>query len=200
MNTLRAILSCLSLLLLLLAPPVLHDARAGGGAHVYSVRREDSHIGFMIRKWLVIKEEGRFRDFTGTITYDPALPHKTMVEFVIQAASIDSRNEDRDKALRSTEFFDVGRFPTLSFRSTVTVSPENGLLVTGNLTIRGVTRQVTVPVQVNGVTSVGTIGEIAGFESTFTIKRLDFGVARGWDILGNDVVITLQIGASGSGC
>lgn len=106
----------------------------------FKVRRDDSHIGFSISKWGIIKEEGRFRDFSGTIFYDPANPGRTRVEFTVQTQSIDSRNENRDRALRSEEFFYVTRYPIMAFRSTrTTLSEHDILLVEGDLTIRGIT-------------------------------------------------------------
>jgi polyisoprenoid-binding protein YceI len=164
------------------------------------VRKEDSHIGFSIYKWAVIKEEGRFRDFQGTILYDPNNPLSTQVQFTIKAASIDSRNNSRDGALRSEEFFYVSKYPTLSFRSTGVHSAEKGILnIEGDLTIRGITKRVTIPVKVLGVTNVGReLGTLVGFESTFVINREDFRVGEGWGVIGKEATIHLLVGA-GSG-
>ncbi|MEX2115880.1 MAG: YceI family protein [Bacteroidota bacterium] len=164
------------------------------------VRKDDSHIGFSIYKWAVIKEEGRFRDFDGTIQYDPRKPLSTQVQFTIRAASIDSRNESRDDALRSEEFFHVTKYPTLSFSSTGILSAQDGILnVEGDLTIRGIKKRVTIPVKVLGVTNAGSeLGTLVGFESTFVINREDFRVGEGWGVIGKEATIHLLIGA-GSG-
>lgn len=162
-----------------------------------TIRKEDSHVGFSIYKWGVIKEEGRFRDFEGTIDYNPDDPAATSVRMTIRAASIDSRNEGRDRALRSEEFFNVSKHPTLSFESTRVVSHEgNSLRIEGNLTMRGVTRRIVVPVQVLGVSHAGSeLGTIAGFESQFTVNREDFRIGEGWAVIGKEATIHLMIGA-----
>jgi len=162
----------------------------------FSVRKEDSHIGFAIYKWKVFKEEGRFKDFAGAIIYDPKNPAASQVEFTVQANSIDSRNSDRDGALRSKEFFNVAKYPTLGFKSRqVAKKSADTLLVSGDLTIRGITKPITIPVKLLGVNRVGDMGLLAGFESTFVINREDFGIARGWDIIGKEATIHLMIGA-----
>lgn len=166
-------------------------------ANTYTVRKEDSHIGFSIYKWAVFKEEGRFKDFSGSIVYDRKNPTSSRVEFIVMVKSIDSRNDGRDSALRSEEFFHVERHPTLTFKSTqVTARGADTLLVSGDLTMRGVTRRITIPVKVLGTHRVRDIGELAGFESTFTVNREDFGIARGWDIISTEATIHLMIGAA----
>lgn len=185
--------ACLAVALLLLFAP------SSAPAQTFNVRKEDSHLGFSIYKWKVFKEEGRFKDFIGTIYYDPKKPAASQVEFTVQASSIDSRNTDRDGTLRSKDFFNVVQYPTLGFKSWQ-VAPKNAdtLLVTGDLTIRGVTKPITIPVKILGVNRVGDLGLLAGFESTFVINREDFGIARGWDTIGKEVTIHLLIGAGSS--
>jgi polyisoprenoid-binding protein YceI len=168
-------------------------------AKTFTVRKEDSHIGFAVYKWAVFKEEGRFKDFAGTIVYDPKNPAAGRVEFTVQTNSVDSRNEGRDRALRSPEFFHVEKYPTLGFKSTsVSAQGVDTLLVTGDLTLRGVTKRLTIPVKVLGVNRVGDLGELAGFESSFVVNREDFGIARGWDIISKEATVHLMIGASSS--
>jgi polyisoprenoid-binding protein YceI len=169
-------------------------------AKTFAVRKEDSHIGFAVYKWAVFKEEGRFKDFAGSIVYDPRNPAAGSVEFTVQTNSVDSRNEGRDRALRSREFFNVEKYPTLNFKSTsVTVKNADTLLVTGDLTLRGMTKRLTIPVKVLGVNRVGELGELAGFESSFVLNREDFGIARGWDIISKEATVHLMIGASSGG-
>jgi polyisoprenoid-binding protein YceI len=169
-------------------------------AQTFSVRKEDSHIGFAVYKWVVFKEEGRFKDFAGTIVYDPKNPATGSVEFTVRTNSVDSRNEGRDRALRSQEFFHVQQYPTLSFTSTsVSAKGADTLLVTGDLTLRGVTKRLTIPVKVLGVNRVGDLGELAGFESSFVVNREDFGIARGWDIISKEATVHLMVGASSGG-
>lgn len=167
----------------------------------YKVRREDSQVGFTIYKWMVIKEEGRFKDFDGSIMFDPGNPSATSVEFHIKAGSIDSRNSDRDDVLRSKEYFDVAKHQMLSFKSVSAEEKDKShLLVTGDLTIKGKTKRIVVPVTLLGINAVGgDLGELAGFESIFTINRLDFGVGDSGPLLGKEVSIHLMIGASTKG-
>jgi len=180
-------------LLLLLSAPLFAQPQT------FNVRKEDSHIGFAIYKWKVFKEEGRFKNFTGAIVYDPKNPAASQVEFTVQANSIDSRNSDRDGALRSKEFFNVAQYPTLGFKSRqIEKKGADTLLVTGDLTIRGVTKPITIPVKLLGVSRVGDMGLLAGFESTFVINREDFDIARGWDIIGKEATVHLMIGAGSS--
>jgi polyisoprenoid-binding protein YceI len=166
----------------------------------YQVSRTDSDLRFTIVKWQVFKEEGRFRDFTGRVVYDPRNPGASSIEVVVQAASIDSKNATRDEVLRSDDFFDVARYPTLSFKSTrVRAAGPEQLEVTGDLTIRGVTRQITIPVKVLGVGSVPNEGEIAAFETQFAIDRTEFGVhgsrwSGGKLLLSKEVNLHLMIG------
>jgi len=180
---------------LFVASLLLHDLLMAQ-AKTYTVRQEDSHIGFAVYKWAVFKEEGRFKDFSGAIVYDPKNPSTSRVEFTVQARSIDSRNTDRDRALRSRDFFHVERYPTLAFKSTqVAARGSDSLLVTGDLTLRGVTKRLTIPVKVLGLNRVSEIGELAGFEATFVVNREDFGIARDWKIISKEATIHLMIGA-----
>jgi polyisoprenoid-binding protein YceI len=138
---------------------------------------------------MVFKEEGLFQDFSGTLSYDPANPAACAIDVTAQAASLDTRNSTRDQVLRSDDFFDVAKYPTLAFHNTSIASTgPDSLSVTGDLTIHGITRRVTVPVRVIGARVMPGIGDFAGFETTFTIDRRDFGVlGTRWS--GNKVAI-----------
>jgi polyisoprenoid-binding protein YceI len=167
----------------------------------YKVDADHSGVGFSIRHF-VSNTTGRFKDFDGTIKYDKAAPAASSVEFTIQTASIDTANNDRDEHLRGADFFDVQKFPTMTFVSTgVTPKDADTLDVTGDLTMHGVTKKITIPVEVLG--SVKTPGgEKAGFETTFTVNRKDYGIV--WNrvldsstVLGEDVKVTVNIEANG---
>ncbi|HXE75096.1 MAG TPA: YceI family protein [Candidatus Xenobia bacterium] len=194
----RATRLLLALLLVsLLAPP------AAAQATLYRVRPGDSTIQFTITKWSVFKEEGRFRDFDGTVLYDPKNPVASRVDFTVRLVSIDTKIGNRDQTLLSEDFFHAERYPTMSFRSARVTPGENGTLqVTGALTIRGITRTLTVPVKLLGFSHYMDGDErvdIGGFEATFTIDRRDFNVlGTQWSggnlILSNEVTIHLLIG------
>ena len=164
---------------------------------MYRVRRGDTHITFTITKWSMFKEQGRFRDFAGNIAYDPDNPSAARVDFTVQAASIDTQNDTRDGALRSDAFFDAQQHPTLTFRSaSVAVRGPNQLDVTGDLTIRGITKRITIPVRVLGVAQVPQEGAMAGFETSFTLNRMDFGVRGGQYWSSGDAVLSHQVQVS----
>jgi polyisoprenoid-binding protein YceI len=169
-------------------------------AVLYHAEPTNGKVDFTIMKWSVIKEEGTFRDFRADIHLDQADPAKSRVEFEIEAKSIDTKNDNRDDTLRSEHFLHVAKHPKLTFRSTKVVPRDKTLAdVTGRLTIRGVTRQVTVPVRLLGVSKRGR-DEFAGFETTFKINRHDFGVTGGgWTaefpgVLGDEVTIHILAG------
>ena len=190
--------AALGIVLALVAAPLV----AGDGAAAFAVRPRDSTVMFAITKWSVFKEEGRFHDFSGTVFYNPRNPAASSIEFVVHVDSMDTKIAGRDGALRGEDFFHTARYPTMQFRSRRVAPRADGMLdVTGALTIRGVTREVTVPVRVLGIAREEEIGELAGFETTFTINRTDFGVlgsrwSGGRAILGHEVTIHLFLSAS----
>jgi polyisoprenoid-binding protein YceI len=146
-------------------------------AKVYAVSKSYTTLSFTATKWMVFKEEGIFQEFSGTLTYSPQDPAKCKIDVTVQAASLDTRAANRDKVLRSDDFFDVEKFPTLAFRSSrVTSSGKETYDVEGDLTIHGVMKHIIVPARVIGVRVMPGIGDFAGFETTFNIDRRDFGV------------------------
>ena len=163
-------------------------------------------VGFRIRHF-VSKVEGRFKDFDGTIWIDRANPSASKVELTIQAASIDTAVDGRDKDLRSPNFFDAEKYPTITFKSTKVVSKGNDSYdVTGEFTMHGVTKTITVPVKHNGFLKVagrgGSMGEKTGFEINFPLNRKDFGLSwnrpldSGGFMLSDDVDINIQVEAN----
>jgi polyisoprenoid-binding protein YceI len=166
-----------------------------------TVDKAHSEALFQVRH-LVTRVRGRFSEFAGTILFNEAQPEQTSVEFTIQAASIDTNQADRDQHLRSEDFFFVERFPTLTFASTRIV-PKGGneFDVVGRLTIRGVTREITLPVSYLGM-ATDPWGQLkAGFEAETTINRKDFdlkwnaALETGGFLVGDEVKITLSIQA-----
>ena len=162
-------------------------------------------VGFRIRHF-VSKVEGRFNKFEGTIQLDRQNPSASKVDVTIQADSIDTSNENRDKDLKSENFFDVAKFPTITFKSTKVVAKGNDSFdVTGDFTMHGVTKSITVPVKNTGFMKVKGrtgMGEKAGFEIAFPLNRKDYGVTwnraldTGGMMLGDDVEINIQVEAN----
>jgi polyisoprenoid-binding protein YceI len=187
---------CLSVAWALLLP-----ALAAAEPAVYKIDPDHSGVGFTIRHF-VSNVPGRFRDFDGSIRYDKLEPAASSIELTVRAASIDTGNGDRDEHLRSADFFEVQKFPTLTFTSTeVKARDGNVLEVTGDLTLHGTTRRIAIPVQVLGTVKTPN-GEKAGFEAIFTLNRKDFGIT--WNrvldasgaVLGDDVKVTIEVEAS----
>src|SRR5215213_5587373 len=112
---------------------------------IYAIDPAHSRIGFVARHAMVTKVRGSFNEFEGNGYFDAEDPSTSRLELTIQAASIDTRNADRDGHLRSNDFFDMEQYPEITFASTSVeqVDPES-YRVTGDLTIKGVTRAVTV--------------------------------------------------------
>jgi polyisoprenoid-binding protein YceI len=179
---------------------------AGGAAALPSpaltlhVEPAFSSIGFSVYEFGVVKVEGNFRDFTGDIFYDPVHPERSHVNFTVQVASVQSSSRVRDEKLRSAAFFDAQRYPTMTFVSTaVAAQPDKSLQVTGDISIRGVSRRITIPARYAGLTQINATQSFAGFESTFTLDRTEFGVNGGADAraaISDQVTVHLSLGAA----
>ena len=143
----------------------------------YSLDPSHSRIGFVARHAMVTKVRGAFNEFSGTAHLDGDAPERSSAQVTIQAASIDTRNADRDGHLRSNDFLQMDEYPEITFRSTgITRTDEDAFDVTGDLTIKGTTRSVTIPLTFEG-RAVDPFGNVrVGFEGSTTINRKDFGV------------------------
>ncbi len=132
---------------------------------------------FAVRHLMVTTVKGRFHRFDGTILWDEARPEASSVTVTVDASSIDTGNAQRDDHLRSADFFDVERFPTITFRST-RVEPlgPGKVRVVGDLTIRDVTREVALDVTLEGRSKSPWGAEVAGFSAETVIDRKDFGL------------------------
>lgn len=179
-------------LALLLVPAAL-------SADTYTVDNTHSEVSFRIRHF-VSQTPGKFSDYAATFELDPKNLESSKVDFVIQAASIDTDNDDRDKHLRSEDFFWVETHPTLWFRSSkIRNVGGDRFEVTGTMSIRGVEKVITVPVEFLGFIKDPWGGERAGFESTFTINRKEYGIEwnkaldAGGVVLGEEVKVTLNL-------
>ncbi|MDQ2970940.1 MAG: YceI family protein, partial [Acidobacteriota bacterium] len=123
---------------------------AAAAPETFKFDKAHSHVGFRIRHF-VSKVEGRFKEYDGVIVLDRQNPAASNVELTIQAASIDTGNEGRDKDLRSPNFFDVEKYPTITFKSTKVVPKGNDTYeVAGDFTMHGVTKTITVPIKHGG--------------------------------------------------
>ncbi|HWX55777.1 MAG TPA: YceI family protein [Verrucomicrobiae bacterium] len=150
---------------------------------------------FAVRHNGISTVRGAFAKLSGTVQYDPADPAKTVIEATIDAASVDTRVEPRDNDLRSANFFDVVKFPTITFKSKhVAVAGKGRLKVTGDLTIHGVSKEVVLDVDgPNGPTKDPRGNQHMGASGTTQISRKDFGVSGAPGGVGDDVQITIDV-------
>lgn len=169
----------------------------------YNFDKAHSFIGFKVKHMGLIDVPGFFRDFTGTVNFDSADPAKSTVEFKAMATSVDTGVAGRDGHLRKADFFDVEKFPELTFKSTSVSKKGEGWIVNGDLTMRGVTKPVSIPFEVTGFVPGGErAGAKIGIAGETKINRRDFGVNYGNNLpsgvpqIADEVKIVLQIEAA----
>ncbi|SHG11897.1 Polyisoprenoid-binding protein YceI [Jatrophihabitans endophyticus] len=169
---------------------------------IYTIDPAHSRLGFVARHAMVTKVRGNFNDFEGAATIDGANPSQSSVSVTARVASIDTRNEQRDGHLRTNDFLDAEQFPELTFRSTA-VAHEGGedFQVTGDLTIKGVTKSVTFPLEFQGSAKDPFGNERIGFEGSTQIVRSEYGISfnaaleTGGVLVSDKITIELEISA-----
>jgi polyisoprenoid-binding protein YceI len=158
-------------------------------------------LGFTARHAMVAKVRGNFGEFAGQFTIADDLAAST-AELTIQAASIDTRTPDRDAHLKSADFLDVENFPTLEFVSTGVRAEGSTFIVTGDLTIRGVTRSIDVSYELTGISQDPWGATKIGFEGTAKLSRKDFGLVwnvaleTGGVLVSDEIKLTLDVEAT----
>ena len=167
----------------------------------YAIDKGHSEAAFQVRH-LITRVRGRFSSFEGAIRFDDSAPERSTVMFTIDAQSIDTSNADRDNHLRSNDFFAVSEHPTITFESSeISRSGEHQYDVRGQLTIRGITRDVTVRMTFLGHVKDPYGRDRIGFEGSLTINRKDFGLnwnaalESGGLLVGENVNVELSIQA-----
>lgn len=168
-------------------------------AATYQIDKDHTTVGFKVRH-LFSNVQGSFKDFSGTVEYEPGKPETWKAQAVIQAGSIYTNQEKRDQDLRSANFFDVEKYPTLSFKSTgVKDATVNGAKLEGLLSLHGVERPVVLNVEIHGVGKDPWGNVRAGFTGTTKINRKDFGLTwnevleSGQLLVGEEIEITLEV-------
>ncbi|MEZ5427674.1 MAG: YceI family protein [Pyrinomonadaceae bacterium] len=171
-----------------------------GVSGTYNFDKAHSFIGFRVKHMGLIEVPGYFRDFTGTINYDAKDVSKSSVEFTTKISSVDTGAEGRNNHLQKPEFFDAAKFPDLTFKSTKVEKKGNGWMITGDLTIRDVTKQISFPFNIAGFVEQRG-GMRMGVTAETTINRRDFGVnyggnmPNGMAMISDDIKVGLQIEA-----
>ena len=180
------------LMILLVAIPVK--------AETWQIDKTHSHVGFSVRHLVISKTKGEFKDYDAKIDFNHQDIESSSVEVTIQVKSIDTDNKNRDSHLRTSDFFDVDKYPLMSFKSEKTVKSTDGMFkIIGDLTIKDVTREVVLEGELHGVVK-GPMGKTrAGFSVTTKINRQDYNVSwsnklqDGSLIVGDDIEIFLEI-------
>jgi polyisoprenoid-binding protein YceI len=160
---------------------------------VFTLDPAHSHVGFAVRHMMIAKVRGRFTDFTGTLRVAED-PFQSGVEVDVAVASVDTRDAQRDAHLRSPDFFDVDRFPTLTFRSTrVRANGGDSVRMDGDLTLHGVTKRVALDVVYDGVGEDLWGGQRVGFSATGEVDREAFGLTWNQPLASGGVLVGRQV-------
>jgi polyisoprenoid-binding protein YceI len=158
-----------------------------------------SSIGFSVRHLVVSKVKGTFENFSGAVVVAEDGTPSVTAEIAVD--SVHTGNEQRDAHIKAADFFDVEKYPTATFVSTGVVSSGDDYVLTGDFTLRGVTRPIELKLAFNGVNPGMGHGEVAGFEASVVLNRKDFGIdidmplETGGAVVGDKVTITLDIEA-----
>src|SRR3954469_6728347 len=168
----------------------------------YTIDPAHTRIGFVARHAMVTKVRGSFNEFTGSAVLDGANPANSTATVTIQAASIDTRNAQRDEHLRSNDFLALETYPEITFVSTgVERTDDSEFALTGDLTIKGVTNSVTIPFTFEGA-ATDPFGNVrVGFEGSVAINRKDYGVTwnaaleTGGVLVSEKIVLEFEVSA-----
>lgn len=167
----------------------------------WNIDTSHSGVHFSVRHMVISKVRGTFERFAGTIRFDDKNPAASKFEARIEAGSIGTRDEKRDAHLRSADFFDVEKYPELTFESTSVEKVGDRLRVTGALTLHGVTKEVVLDTEVLGTTKDPWGNDRIAFQAETTINRKDFGLSwnqaleTGGVLVGDKIEISLDIQA-----
>lgn len=164
---------------------------ASAAPESYEIDAVHSTVIFRIHHMKAGYQYGRFNDLSGAVVIDDANPSASSVKVEVKTTSVDTANAKRDDHLRGPEFLDCAQFPTMTFVSTAVKAAGDAFEVTGNLTLHGVTKPVTV-----SMTRTGRIDDPwgfvrVGFEGTLTVKRTDYGMNQKLDGAGDEIRLTL---------
>ncbi|HKD78705.1 MAG TPA: YceI family protein [Candidatus Angelobacter sp.] len=165
-------------------------------ADEFKIDPNHSSVNFAVAHMGVSTVVGRFTSFEGKIAYDDKDVTKSSVNVTIKTASISTDVAPRDNDLRSANYFDVEKFPEITFQSKSVEKTTNGLVAHGSLTIHGVSKDVDLPFEIKGPADAGqNRGKLMGAHASLTVNRQDFGVGKATPMIGNEVRIELFVEA-----
>jgi polyisoprenoid-binding protein YceI len=167
----------------------------------WNIDASHSNAHFSVRHMMITNVRGEFQKLEGTVAFDSANPEATKIEATVDVASINTRDAQRDGHLKSADFLDAEKFPKLTFKSkSVRTKDKDHLTVTGDLTIRGVTKEIVLDVEGPSAASTDPFGNLrVGATATTKLKRDEFGIVwnaaleAGGVLVGNDVNVTIDI-------
>jgi len=150
---------------------------AGTVTGQYQIDPAHSRLGFVARHAMVTKVRGKFNDFSGSLYLDEADPSRSTAEVTVQMGTVETGQPQRDEHLRTSDFFEVEKYPTMTFKSTKAErNGQDNYRLTGDLTIKGVSRPVTLDIEYNGLVRDPFGNDRAGFEARTVINRKDWGL------------------------
>ena len=170
-------------------------------AGVYEIDSVHSSLGFAVKHLGVSTTRGSFNNSAGSIKFDKDDYSSFSVDVTIQVDSINTHNEARDKHLKSPDFFDAATYPTITFKSNRLEKRGEGAVIVGDLTMRDVTKQLTIPVTLSGPVKSPMGGEVIGIAAQITINRQDYGISwsknldNGGLVVADNVDLVIEIEA-----
>lgn len=178
------------------AAAVFAFATVAAFAGEYKIDPVHSTLGFGVRHLGISTVHGKFTDFDGVISYDEKDPSKSSVKVTIKTASINTGNDTRDKDLRSDNFFDVAKYPEITFQSTSVKKNGDDWVATGNYTMHGVTKSLELPFTLSGPVKDPWGNQRIGVESSTKVNRSDYGITADKGLIGEEVKIDLTVEAA----
>ena len=186
-QTIQAVLTVVSLL----------TASVVFAADTYTIDPAHTTFGFTVKHMMISQVPGNFDKFDGQIIYSPTDLANSKANVTIEVNSINTRNDKRDAHLKSPDFFDAAKFPTITFVSKKFTATE----IVGDLTMKGVTKEVTIPVTISGPVKTMTGGQAIGITGSVTVNRQEYGINwnktldQGGLAVANDVLVNVSIEA-----
>jgi polyisoprenoid-binding protein YceI len=166
-------------------------AAAAMAADQYTIDPAHSSATFSVRHMMISTVPGRFSEISGTINYDEKDITKSSVEATIKTASVTTDNQYRDKDLKSANYFDVEKYPEITFKSTKIEKRGEQLVAIGDFTMHGVTKQIELPFEINKATTPR--GTVIGATADTKLSRKEYGITSGAAMVGDEIKISLSV-------